>query len=236
MSSAIVSLSRRRDAPDGRDLLVHDVDQLDLDTLPVPRPVLDALVAQSALPPPRGLPLPPIRKLDPLAVQALEQRHGVLVAEREARDRRDVEPLAVAREALRRIRQRRVVRRLARCERVARVQREVLHAAALDAARCAGWSSRVRRVAVLERDRAVLDRVCVDDDGCGTGLGRSFDLEAAEEATVLDDDDRAADVDACGTRTPRSGGGRAKSNKSESGGYAPLALRSSKSSMVPLLA
>lgn len=60
-------------------------------------------------------------------------------------------------------------------------------------------SFRVLLEPILNRNLAVLDWVSVDQHRLGTGFGSRLDLETAEEAAVLDEDDCVFDGDPCGT-------------------------------------
>lgn len=203
---------KKMNAPDRGHFLLDEIGQFD-HFLPRSRPILDPLIPQPALLPPfHFLPRPlTILQLDPLAVQTLQQRDRILVRERDRRDRRDVDLHLVvaiggpiARQPLRRIRQRRVIRWLTGRERIARIEREVLDAAALDAARSASRSGRIGSIVGSFDDVAVFDRVGKDHDADGSGFGGRFHFETAEGSAVLDGDNLALDVDTCGRASEKA--------------------------------
>lgn len=199
---------KKMNAPDRGHFLLDEIGQLD-HFLPRPRPILDPFIPQPALLPPfHFLPRPlTILQLDPLAVQTLQQRDRILVRERDRRDRRDVDlcrGFSIARQPLRRIRQRRVIRWLTGRERIARIEREVLHAAALNAAGSSSRSGGIGSMVGSFDDVAVFDRVGKDHDADGSGFGGRFHFETAEGSAVLDGDDLALDVDACGRASEKA--------------------------------
>ena len=79
--------------------------------------------------------------------------------------------------------------------RVAGADTQELHASALDAARLARWSIWIRLKSVFLRDATIIARVTVHDNTDHAQVLRALDLEATEDATILDDSNLAFQVD-----------------------------------------